>query len=476
MLASCVFVWVANSGGILSSNDGSHLALGRALALRGETTIDPDRALTLEVDLAERGGHAYSDRPPGTAFAAVPAIWIGDRLDPIARARAVEQAKAGERVDPLPGPELYVQTYSARAQGRGASLVDRIASSVLINLHAALVGLLGLLLLRRLIARAGFDEGAQLFACASLGLATLWGPYSTALFAHVSAGTAWLAFVLGATGLRATTADSRDWRTAMIALGTGLAGAWAIACDYALILAVVPATLALVPWRRWPLVLFGTAPIAAATLAYHGAAFGHPLAIGYDFQTNFDFARERGSTFSGSMGEGLWVTWGLGKGAGMLAQSPLSLAGVAALVTAVASAIRRGEAPDETLRGVAIAALCMLPWVLAVALHRTPWGGGTLDHRYLVPLLPLACVGLAWAWARESTALRVVLVVLAGASAVLVWRHFLGWHEAQAFARAQLGLGAACVVALATLLATAEREDEDADEGASEAPPDEAPR
>src|SRR5690554_5819917 len=51
LLGLLAFVWTANSSGLISSNDGSHLALARALGLRGEASIDPDRALTLEVDL-----------------------------------------------------------------------------------------------------------------------------------------------------------------------------------------------------------------------------------------------------------------------------------------------------------------------------------------------------------------------------------------------------------------------------------------
>ena len=62
-------LWISLASGLVSSNDGSHVALARALALRGETTIDPEVGLTLWVDRARRDGHDYSDRPPGTAFA-----------------------------------------------------------------------------------------------------------------------------------------------------------------------------------------------------------------------------------------------------------------------------------------------------------------------------------------------------------------------------------------------------------------------
>jgi len=38
--------------------------------------------------------------------------------------------------------------------------------------------------------------------------------------------------------------------------------------------------------------------------------------------------------------------------------------------------------------------LAFTPW-LVLALHQTPWGGGTADHRYLTPALPLLAPALA---------------------------------------------------------------------------------
>ncbi|HVI00328.1 MAG TPA: hypothetical protein VM869_16540 [Enhygromyxa sp.] len=440
------FVWTANSSGLISSNDGSHLALARALVLRGETAIDPDRALTLEVDLAEREGHAYSDRPPGTAFAALPATWLGDRLDPAMFERAVEQARSGREVEPLPGALPYIATYAARsaAGSSGPQLAKVIGSSIAISIHAVLIGLLGLVLIDRLLRRIPkLDVSARLFAIASLGLASAWGPYSTALFSHVSAATAVAGFLLGVVTLERE--PSSTMRTAML---TGLAGAWAIACDYLLLLAIVPIGLVLIPWRRWGAVALGAAPIVLASLAYHAAAFGGPLAVGYDHQSNFAFARERGSTFSGNLLDGLWTLWGLGRGAGLLAQAPIVLVGLATLLGMGV----RGDA-DSTTRRCARALLGFVPWMLVLALHRTPWGGGTEDHRYLIPILPFAAIGLALAWARATLALRVAAVTLALVSAVLIWRHFLGWHEADAFARPGLAALVAGPILLAGLTA-----------------------
>jgi hypothetical protein len=439
-----VFVWLANSSGLTSSNDGSHLALARALALRGETSIDPDRSLTLEVDLAEHGGHAHSDRPPGTAFAAVAAVWIGDRLDGPLLERAIAQARAGREVKPLPGATPYLATYDKRRRPDSPRLAALIGSTIAICCHAALVGLLGLLLIDALLCRLDYDARSRLFALACLALATAWGPYATVLFSHGSAATAVAGFLLGVVML-AREDETRWW----VATATGLAGAWAIACDYSLVLAIVPAAALAIAPRRYLAVLLGTAPIVLATLAYHRAAFGGVLAVGYDHQRNFGFARARESTFSGNLFEGLWTLWGLGHGAGLLARAPITLVGLGA--AAWGGPKRASASPSR--RAMSRALLGFVPWVLVLALHRTPWGGGTQDHRYLIPLLPFAAVGLALAWTCVGARVRALLIVMGLSSSLLVWPQFLAWHDAPAFARVGLGGGAAGVVALVAAVA-----------------------
>ncbi|PRQ07999.1 hypothetical protein [Enhygromyxa salina] len=455
LLALLVFVWLANSSGLLSSNDGSHLALARALVLRGHTQIDPDRALTLEVDLAQRGGHTYSDRPPGTAFAALAGVFIGDQLDPAMFERAMRQAQANRPVEPLPAAGPYIATYAKRSAGArvaGPQLAKLIGTSLAISIHAALVGVVGLLFVAAMLRR--FDEslaglGPRLFALSCLGLGSAWGPYSSALYSHVSAATAVAGFLLGVVVLAADhdrPAAGAARRRAVIGALTGFAGAWAISCDYLLLLAIVPASLLAINFRAWPAVLLGTAPVVVATLAYHHAAFGGVLEVGYDHQQNFEFARERGSTFSGNFFDGIWTLWGLGRGAGLLAQSPIALAGLLA-VPLIAWRERGSSDPTARTRVAVIRALAgFSPWIVMLALHRTPFGGNTEDHRYLIPLLPFAALGLGLAWARATPLVRGALAALALASTLLVWRHFLAWHEAPAFDRPALGAAAAALV------------------------------
>jgi hypothetical protein len=178
--------------------------------------------------------------------------------------------------------------------------------------------------------------------------------------------------------------------------------------------------LAAVPPRRWlaiaPWLLVGATPIVVATLAYHAAAFGSPWSLGYDHHANFAFARERLATFDGNPLHGLWSQWGPGEGAGVLALCPVMLVGLAGLVA---------HRERRWLVGA-------LPWIVLLAMHRTPTGGAAADHRYLVPLMPVLAVGLGLAWTRwagSTSRARIVaglLVILAATSAGLVWRHVLG--------------------------------------------------
>lgn len=425
LLLVLVLLWGWQSTGVISSNDGSHLALARAL-VRGQTHIDQDVGLTLWVDRAQRQGHEYSDRPPGTAFAALWAVRLAEPLDRRWLQRSLQTLKDNPSIDDprqalvvRPASDLFLSTYGKRRLEVGGSTVNLLGlqgTAVLIAVHAAGLGALGVALVIVTLRRLGVDPVGRVVAGATLGVATLWGPYSTALFGHVTAGVALMAMLVLLE--RARTAETSRIRQ-LAASAAGLAGAWAVAADYALLLAVVPLAILLARPRLWPALALGALPMAAATAAYHHAAFGSVLSIGYDHQTNFAFARDRGATFSGNPLSGLWTLWGAGKGAGVLVQSPIVLLG---LVGLAASDKRRW------LYG-------LLPWMVLLVFHRTPWGGATLDHRYLVPALPVMAVGvgLAWQrWASQSGAAmawaRIGIAGIFATSAALTWANFLAWR------------------------------------------------
>ncbi|MEM7153599.1 MAG: hypothetical protein AAF799_12205 [Myxococcota bacterium] len=412
-------LWFWAAPGLVSSNDGSHLALSRAL-LRGETALGEDVALTLWVDRSRLSGVDYSDRPPGTALLAAPAVALGSALDPA----LFEASREAKEVMVQPAAPRYVQTYMARVQRmrrRAPPLVTLQGTALMLAVHCAAMGVFGVMGVVLLLRRRELSVPAQVFAGMTLGVGCLWGPYSIVLFSHVSAGALAVWAVLGLEAGIGRIAEDGSWPAVhrWPLLGAGLAAGWASSVDYLVGLLVLGVGLCAVPPKRWlaaaPWVVLGALPILAATFAYHDAAFGSPLSIGYDHHANFEFARERSSTFSGNALGGAWSLWGLGQGAGVLALAPVMLVGVLGLAA---------HAERRWLLGA-------LPWIVLLAMHRTPTGGAGEDHRYLVPLMPLLAVGLglAWQrWAQGSKSARWVaaaLVVLALVSAWLSWSHTL---------------------------------------------------
>jgi len=426
VLGSLALIWWSQTTGLVSSNDGSHVALARALA-RGRTDLGADVGLTLWVDRARRDDRDYSDRPPGTAFAAVPAMLAAIPLDrrwfAYSRERiAAENGDVAAALVVTPASPPFLSTYGSRRQRMPGPTVDLLAiqgTAWLAGIHATFMGLLGALVSNVSLGWLRIEWRPRCFALLALGLGSLWGPYSTALFSHVTAGTCLVACLLGTQMVRGDIpADERlqGWWAAF----AGAAGAWTVAADYALLLGVLPLLMLEVPVRRWPWVLLGAMPFVVATLAYHIAAFGSPFRIGYDFQTNFAFARERASTVTGNPWVGLWILWGLGRGAGVLAQCPIMLVGIVGLVTTTYG--RRWL-------------LALTPWFILLACHRTPYGGGTEDCRYLVPAFPWFAIGLGIVGNRlvglrpgVRLAARVGLTVLLFYSAVATWVHFWQWR------------------------------------------------
>ncbi len=331
---------------------------------------------------------------------------LGGRLDgPLARA-----TEARGRVLLRPASRPYVATYAARFPDATPlyRLQGSVAAARLVAAACGAGGLATLVLFARHLALS--PAGA---AVAALGLAgSLWGPYSTALFAHVPAGFALLACALLLSTLPA--AGTRHERRHALAAGA-TAGLAAIT-DYSLLAAVVPMIVLLAPRRAWPWIAAGAAGPATIAAIYHMAAFGSPWAIGYD-HARFGFARSRARTFTGDPVHGALTLLGPGAGGGLLAQAPALLAGAIAL----------GRWRPRLL-------LALAPWIALLCLHRTPAGGAGADHRYLVPALPLFALGLGLAWDRSprtrpaGLAVRVLLAALVLAAPGLVWTHFLAWR------------------------------------------------
>ncbi|MGH3017135.1 MAG: hypothetical protein ACRDLU_02030 [Gaiellaceae bacterium] len=180
-------------------NQKAHLALVKALA-DGTPVIDRYRAGT--GDLAFSDGHYYSAKAPGIALLAVGPYYVLDRrgaLDEIARTTGIPREDA-----------------------------DLWALAVIVCALAAALTLV-------LVARLGDEvaRGYGVAAAVTLGLATLFLPFSTVLFDHVpAAALAFAAFAILwlrrgswaglAAGILAGAAVTVEYPLALAALGLGL--------------------------------------------------------------------------------------------------------------------------------------------------------------------------------------------------------------------------------------------------------------
>lgn len=410
-------VWGSLATGMVSSNDGSHIALSRALALRNTPQLGEDAALTLRVDLARKDGALYSDRPPGTALLAMPAIWIGDALDTTMRPGANHQA-----LQPPASPP-FAYTYRVRAPN-APSLLDRVGTGIAASVHVGGLGILALALLWMRLRARGVGRSAVVFAISALSLASLMGPYASIMFCHVPAIFAICLADWSGARLVDTVGDGDGDRGRVDAVIFGAAGGLAILTDY--LLAIPVAGLMFGRCRRVQIgwTALGAAGALAVGAWYHTAAFGSPWSIGYDHQVNFAFARSRGATFSGNPLDGAQALWGAGDG-GVLGHAPLWI---------VALGVFAWPHPGaETSARQRVERAGWWCWMFALACHQTPTGGAFVDHRYLLPVMPVLAAaaatrldGLTGRWRRQGWLLAWILWI---SSALGVWPYAIKMRE-----------------------------------------------
>jgi hypothetical protein len=146
-------------------------------------------------------------------------------------------------------------------------------------------------------------------------------------------------------------------------------------------------------------------------LVYNLARFGTPFETGYGAQAT-------PAAYSTPILVGLYgLLFSSGKGALWFAPALwLAPSGLAAALRAPAAAGGPPRAASLAARGV------LAPWAIGLALYSTfqHWAGdGSWGPRYLIPLLPLAFLGVAFALDRGSAALRGAAVLLALAGLVV---------------------------------------------------------
>ena len=392
-LLACLYFALTAADGIISTNDGSHYALTKALAVDGTAQIDPyvnygaiqppkGTPTTDDYrDVSARDGHFYSDRPPGTAFLAVPFYWLGELVSRISGRRDLDfPLRYVTMLPPLLGAATALALYwLARGLGAGRSAATLTAGSA--------------------------------------ALTTLLLKYATLLYSHI-AGALFATAALAAILL----AERRPGRSWPLALGGALLG-WSAVTEYPNLLLIVPVGL-YVLWCAWcgpaprgfaprgPLVFSLAWAVPILILAgYDWLAFGAPWHTSYTYQYYFEWSRSPLTTYVTPPLTGLrWLLFGP---SGLFVITPaLALALWGLLILA-----RRAPARAMLLLGVVLIVL------LPTALHRTYYGGGSHDTRYLLVIVPALYAPLALWLDAVALPRRPLarLALLGGAALLALW-------------------------------------------------------
>jgi hypothetical protein len=341
-------------GGGWSPN--SRFDLTRAIVERGTIAIDAFHENT--GDKAERDGHYYCDKAPGVSWLAVP-------------------------------PYAFVHALSPNAVELGAY----VATVVAVALPSALAVIVLFSIARSFALDAAWSAAISL----AYALGTLMWPYATLLQGHALAASAGLAaFAL---------VRSRRPTLAGLCLGA------AVCIEYTsavLVLVIGVYAFARLGARGAARLAAGGLPAALALAAYHAAAFGHPLALPYDFVLQEH--RHQGwfmgiaAPDAGVLGELLFGAY-----RGLFYSAPWLLAALPGLFF-----LARRQRSDAAVCGSVFAAYLFLNAGLV------DWHGAwAMGPRYLIPALPFLAVAVAAlvaAWPAGSVVRRALAV--AGAMAV----------------------------------------------------------
>ncbi|MFC2162065.1 hypothetical protein ACFLRF_00155 [Candidatus Altiarchaeota archaeon] len=353
---SCL-VFFASSTGMNDSNSGSHFALVKALSEKQTFVIDEYVRFTGTIDAANVNGTWYSDRPPGTAFIGSIFYTIGNIFDII--------------ID-VPSFDL---SWDAGNPGAFTVIFLPVISASL-----------GLCIFYLILRELGGSVNGSLLTSLALGSCTLTWEYSQLLFSHAQSLAIILAIVYLAITMRTYRKDKMRFNALCFLAG------YSCLIEY-------PNALLIVPVAGY-LHLTGKLekdPLKLRNKAFRGGAiafmiplivlggyntwnFGSPLRTSYSFNHHFEWARSFTTTFVNPIFEGSF---------GLLIDHPKMDAGLltASPVLALALIAWPGFLKKKRPEALLFASLFLIHLVL-YAKHRTFFGGGTHNARYLLTVTP----------------------------------------------------------------------------------------
>jgi hypothetical protein len=374
-------------------NPNSISRIGLTLSLAESGSLDIDAVAAPFVDKAFANGHYYSDKAPGTSFAAlvpvVSFVWIMKAFD----------------VPLIP--------YSGRRLLLPYAIVIYIATVFTSSAFTAAAAVMLYVLARLWHA----TRSSALFAALSFGVATPAAGQATLFFGHALAGAClWIGF---ATVVLIIETEKPRHNETTFALLSGVLLTWAVVTEFT----VGPASLAIALYalagtRHWPghrrrnaiiAALLGGVLAALPLLVYNRLVFGSPFALGYSRVVGFAGMTEG---FLGLSAPRAHIVYELlvGRYRGILWVAPIALAWPLALWVC-----RRWLSPAS----IAVLFFVPLTFLVVNAGYHYWHGGYSTGPRFLTPALAFICLPLAFLWMSLPRVWLAPLLALAGLSALV---------------------------------------------------------
>lgn len=386
-------------------NQNSRLDLVLALADDGTVTID--RYVANTGDYALYNGRAYTDKPPGLSFLALPAYMA---LRPILDLPAIERRLGAVGSGGALETTLREGGSGLQAEKVRFAFVQYALTLLVVATAGAALGVVFFTALARL----GLPPTVAATGALAYGLGTPAGPYAGNFYSHQLVA----ALLFGAFFV-AWPAEGEQGRPAYArGLLCGLLLGWAAISEYPSALAGAVIGLYALSRRglRWalPLAAGGALPLALLA-AYDIVAFGTPLPVGYAHSALWQEQHTTGfMSITYPRPEALWgLTFGTFRG--LFVRAPWLLLAVPGLVAWWRDGRHRAEWWAALLVSLAL--------LLFYGSSAMWWGGFAAGPRYIVPMIPFLALPAARLLGRlwDRPAPRAAALGLVALSVALVW-------------------------------------------------------